>query len=63
MQTQTNQTVKKPVSGQKIRVAKNCPVCGYRILDKVGTGGCEIAIKCPRCKNVVSINLAFRIAT
>ncbi len=63
MQTQTKPCVKSPISGQKIRVAKMCPVCGQRILDKVSMGGCKITIKCPRCKNVVTLNLALRIVT
>ena len=63
MTAKTPQRVKSPVATQQIRVAKNCPVCGQRILDKVSAGSCVIAIKCPRCKNVVYLNLAYRIAT
>ncbi len=60
MQTQTNQSVKRPVSGQRIRIAKRCPICGQRLCDKVLTGTGVIEIKCTKCKIPIKIDLALR---
>ena len=43
-----------------IRIAKHCPVCSWRIFDKVTPTSGIIEIKCPRCGQVVKINLALR---
>lgn len=46
----------------EIRVSKQCPNCGWRILDKVTATTGIIELKCPRCGKVVMINLSFRRA-
>ncbi len=44
-----------------IRVSKLCPVCGKRLFDKTSRTSGTIEIKCEQCKQIVKINLAFRI--
>lgn len=43
-----------------MRIAKYCPVCSWRIFDKVTPTSGVIEIKCPRCASIVKINLALR---
>ena len=45
-----------------IRVSKKCPKCGWRLFDKVSPTTGSISIKCPKCRAVVEINLAYRRA-
>lgn len=47
---------------QQIRVVKKCPVCDWRILDKVTPTSGIIEIKCPKCRKIVPIDLSNRIA-
>ena len=42
-----------------IRVSKVCPKCSMRLFDKVTPANGCVEIKCPRCKSIVTINLAF----
>ena len=48
---------------QEIRVAKRCPVCEWRILDKVSPTSGIIELKCPKCHHIVVIDLSFRRST
>lgn len=45
---------------KEIRIAKRCPKCNWRILDKVTPTTGIIQIKCPRCKAEVKIDLSLR---
>ena len=45
-----------------IRVSKMCPVCGKRLFDKTSRTSGTIEMKCEQCKQIVKINLAFRMA-
>lgn len=45
---------------QEIRVIKRCPVCQWRILDKVSPASGVIELKCPKCNNIVKIDLSYR---
>jgi len=47
---------------QQIRVVKKCPKCDWRILDKVTPTSGIIEIKCPKCRNIVPIDLSNRMA-
>lgn len=47
---------------KEIRIAKRCPKCNWRILDKVTPTAGVIEMKCPRCKTVVRIDLSLRAA-
>lgn len=44
--------------GINIRVA--CPKCSARIFDKITVSTGIIEMKCPKCGNVVKVNLALR---
>jgi len=44
--------------GIKIRVA--CPKCGARIFDKITVSTGILEMKCPKCSNVIKVNLALR---
>jgi DNA-directed RNA polymerase subunit RPC12/RpoP len=43
-----------------VRVVKKCPVCGWRILDKVTPTTGIIEMKCPNCRKIVEVNLSYR---
>lgn len=43
-----------------IRIIKRCPVCNWRIMDKVTPTSGIIQMKCPKCKQEVQIDLSFR---
>lgn len=43
-----------------IKVSKCCPVCKWRLFDKVSPSTGFVEIKCPHCHSVVKINLALR---
>lgn len=43
-----------------IKVVKRCPICDTRLFDKTSPTTGTIEIKCPQCKQIVIINLAFR---
>ena len=45
---------------QEIRVIKRCPVCQWRILDKISPASGVIELKCPKCNNIVKIDLSYR---
>lgn len=45
---------------KEIKVSKLCPVCKWRIFDKVTPTTGVIQLKCPNCHRIVTINLAFR---
>ena len=52
----------KSSNAATVRISKYCPVCGWRLVDKVTPTSGIIEIKCPRCTNIVKINLAYRNA-
>lgn len=43
-----------------IRVSKKCPACGWRLFDKVSPATGVVQIKCPKCRQTVTIDLAYR---
>ena len=45
---------------EDIRVIVKCPLCDWRILDKITPTSGDIQIKCPNCRRVVNINLSLR---
>ena len=45
-----------------IRVSKKCPVCGWRVMDKVTPTSGVVELKCMNCKNVVQIDLSYRVS-
>lgn len=53
-------TVVRTEYSEKIRVVKKCPNCGWRILDKVTPTTGVIEMKCPNCRRIVEVDLAFR---
>ena len=44
----------------ELRVAKRCPQCDLRIFDKITPANGIIEVKCPRCKKVFTLDLAYR---
>ena len=44
------------------KVVKKCPVCGWRIFDKITPTSGFIEMKCPGCRQVITIDLSYRIA-
>ncbi len=49
----------KGTGNATIRIAKHCPVCSWRIFDRVTPTTGIIEMKCPRCAAIVKINLSF----
>ena len=47
---------------EEIRVEKRCPVCGQRLFDTITLASGSVEIKCPRCKQVVLVNLELRMS-
>lgn len=45
---------------QSITIAVRCPKCNWRIMDKLSPTTGKVEIKCPRCHNVVEVDLALR---
>ena len=45
---------------KEMRVVKRCPVCNWRIMDKITPTTGIIQKKCPKCKQEVQIDLSFR---
>jgi len=43
-----------------IRVIKRCPICNWRVMDKITPTTGIIEMKCPNCKRVIKIDLSFR---
>ena len=43
-----------------VKVSKTCPTCGWRVLDKITPTSGMIEMKCPHCRSVITINLAYR---
>jgi phage FluMu protein Com len=46
---------------QGIGVVVRCPVCGWRIFNKVTPTSGEVQVKCPKCRHEVTIDLALRL--
>lgn len=44
----------------KMKVIVKCPRCDWRIFDKVTPTTGIIELKCPKCNNVVSVDLSLR---
>jgi len=47
---------------EDIKVIVKCPLCEWRIMDKMSPASGHIQIKCPNCRRVVKINLSLRSA-
>ena len=45
---------------EKLKIMVKCPVCDWRIFDKITPTSGHISIKCPKCRKIVDINLSFR---
>lgn len=45
---------------EDIKVVVKCPICDWRILDKMSPASGHIQIKCPNCRRVVEIYLSLR---
>ena len=45
---------------ESITVAVRCPKCDWRVMDKQPPATGKVKIKCPRCHNVVEVDLALR---
>lgn len=43
-----------------IKIMVKCPICDWRILDKITPTSGRISIKCPNCRRIVDIDLSFR---
>lgn len=52
--------MKKMNENEAVRICKRCPNCGWRLFDKVTVTTGRIEIKCPQCRTVVEIDLAYR---
>jgi len=46
----------------EVRVMKRCPECNWRIFDKVTPTSGIISLKCPKCRQVVEIDLSYRVS-
>ena len=44
------------------KIVKKCRKCGRRIFDKITPTSGIIEIKCPQCKQVIEIDLSYRMA-
>ena len=49
-------------SDTQIRVAKKCPVCGKRVLDKISPAAGMVEVKCRYCNHIVVIDLSLRVS-
>lgn len=47
---------------KEMKLAVRCPKCGWRILDKVTPTTGMISLKCPKCRNIVQVDLSLRRA-
>lgn len=47
---------------QEMRFTVRCPKCGWRIFDKVTPTTGMISVKCPKCRNIVQVDLSLRRA-
>ena len=45
---------------ESIPVAVRCPKCDWRVMDKLSPATGKVKIKCPRCRQVVEVDLALR---
>lgn len=43
-----------------VKVGVRCPICGWRLVDKLTPARGKIQVKCPKCRKEVILNLAFR---
>ena len=44
----------------ELKVAIYCPSCRHRVFDKLTPTSGKISIKCPRCKEIITIDLSMR---
>ncbi len=44
------------------KIVKKCPVCGWRIFDKITPTSGLIEMKCPSCRQVITVDLSYRSA-
>ncbi len=43
------------------KIKTHCPICNWRVFDiEKGTKGC-LVIKCPNCRHISRISVAFRL--
>ena len=48
------------VEDKPIRISKKCKKCGCRLFDKVSPACGYVEIKCPKCGQANTVNLALR---
>ncbi len=48
-------------SKYEIKIMKKCPICGWRIFDKITPTSGVIEMKCPGCRRVISVDLSHRL--
>lgn len=49
-------------SKYEIKIMKKCPICGWRIFDKITPTSGVIEMKCPGCRRVITVDLSHRFA-
>ena len=45
---------------ENIRVSVKCPNCQHRVFDKMGVSSGILEMKCPRCRQIIKIDLSLR---
>ena len=50
------------MTDKELRISVYCPNCKKRVLDKISPTSGKIETKCPHCKQIVAIDLSFRLA-
>lgn len=58
-----NRSVGTLPTGQTIKIMKRCPMCGWRVFDKVTPTSGIIEMKCSNCRKIVEIDLSYRKAS
>lgn len=48
------------MDNKRTNVIVRCPKCKWRILDKVTPTTGIIEVKCPKCSNIVAVDLSLR---
>lgn len=43
------------------KIMKRCPICGWRIFDKITPTTGFIEMKCPGCRRVITVDLSRRL--
>jgi len=46
---------------KEFQISVYCPVCKKRAIDKLSPTQGKVRIKCPHCKNLIVVDLSFRL--